>query len=193
MAHVTALNRLYQTELATPGIVRHLPATLPNSSDAGTSTSNASSESTGFAALFNGQTTSSTSTSSTSLTGAAAASASPPTPESVFGADPWEADPVGEGPNGTQFGYNPIYFATPQAAAQVAQMLGGTVVAEDEFAPATANDPYQQEQPNLMVQLPDGALINAGVIASFYTHGYSQSMVNSMIANEVNGATASGD
>jgi len=107
-----------------------------------------------------------------------------PTPESVFGANAWETNPLGRNPNGTEFSYNPIYFASASTAAQVAQMLGGTVAESDALAPAA------QEQPNYMVQMPDGRSINAGLVASFYTHGYPQSYIDGLIAGEINGTTA---
>ncbi|MBV8731957.1 MAG: hypothetical protein JO336_19285 [Acidobacteriia bacterium] len=93
------------------------------------------------------------------------------------------SNPVGKNPDGSEFSYNSIYFATPQTAAQVAQMVGGTVVASNQFT--APNGPYVQQQPNLMVQMPNGTLINAGLVASFYTHGFPQSMINSMIGNEI--------
>lgn len=106
-----------------------------------------------------------------------------PTAESVFGASPWMTNPTGVGPNGQTYGYNPLYFATPQTAAQVAQMVGGTVVQSNQF---TGNGgAFTQQQPNLMVQLPDGNLINPGLVASFYAHGYPQSYVDQLVANEV--------
>jgi hypothetical protein len=108
-----------------------------------------------------------------------------PTPESVFGSSPWMANPVGQNPDGTLFSYNPWYFATPQAAAQVAQMLGGKVVASNEFT--AAGSPFVQQQPNLMVQMPDGRTINAGLVASFYAHGYPQSYIDTLIAAQING------
>jgi hypothetical protein len=95
------------------------------------------------------------------------------------------ANPVGKNPDGTLFSYNPWYFATPQAAAQVAQMLGGTVVASNEFT--APGSPFVQQQPNLMVQMPDGRTINAGLVASFYAHGYPQSYINTLIAAQING------
>ena len=107
-----------------------------------------------------------------------------PTPESAFGANPWLATPIGSGPNGI-FYYNNIYFATPAAAAQVAQMVGGRVVERNMFSGDNSGNPYQQQQANEMVQLPSGALINPGLVASFYTHGYSQATINQMIAQEV--------
>jgi hypothetical protein len=78
--------------------------------------------------------------------------------------------------------YNPYYFATPQTAAQVASMVGGTVV-QSTYTPA--NDLYQQNQPTEMVELANGSMINPGLVASFYTHGYPASFVNQMVANEV--------
>ena len=62
-------------------------------------------------------------------------------------------------------------------------MVGGKVVSMN--ACSTVGSPFQQNQPNQMVQLPNGTLINPGLVAEFYTHGYSQSMINQMIANEV--------
>ncbi len=49
--------------------------------------------------------------------------------------------------------------------------------------------PFQQNQPNLMVQLPNGGLINPGLIADIYTHGWNQAFINQQVANEVAGAT----
>lgn len=118
-------------------------------------------------------------------TPAPAQSTAPPAPtaESVFGANPWLANPTGQGPGGS-FGFNPIYFATPQTAAQVATMLGGKVVQANDICSASGS-PFAQQQPNEMVQLPNGKVVNAGVIASFYTHGYPQSFVDQMVANEI--------
>ena len=83
------------------------------------------------------------------------------------------------------YSYNPYYFATPATATKVAQMLGGTVVAENDITPS---GPFTQNQPNLMVQMPDGRLINAGLIAGLYDHGYAQQTVDQMIASEVSGS-----
>jgi hypothetical protein len=38
-----------------------------------------------------------------------------------------------------------------------------------------------------MVKLSNGTLINPGLVASFYNYGFSQSIIDRMIANEVNG------
>ena len=105
----------------------------------------------------------------------------PPTAQSVFGASPWQSNPLGRNPNGTQFSYNPIYFASAATAAQVAQMLGGSVVQNNALAPSA------QEQPNYMVQMPDGRMINPGLVAAFYTHGYPQSYIDGLIASQISG------
>jgi hypothetical protein len=112
------------------------------------------------------------------------ASGSTPTVQSVFGsASPWLSDPTGTSPDGTVFDYNPEYFATPQAAAQVAAMLGGQVVQQNQFAPY--GSPFGQSTANEMVQMPDGGVINAGLVAAFFTHGYPQSVIDQMIANTI--------
>jgi hypothetical protein len=38
-----------------------------------------------------------------------------------------------------------------------------------------------------MVQMPDGKLINAGLIAGLYDHGFTQQAVDRMIAGELSG------
>ena len=108
-----------------------------------------------------------------------------PTAQSLFGASPWSTSAGGTGPSGS-YNYNQYYFATPETAAKVAQMLGGKVVTMDAITPY---GPFQQNQPNQMVQMPDGRLINAGLVAGFYDHGYTQQTVDKMIAAEVSGNT----
>lgn len=125
--------------------------------------------------------TSSSSQSSTSGSGTSASGSSAPTAESVFGANPWETNPGGTGPNGLTYSYNPYYFATPATAQTVANMLGGTVVSTNAIL-GNSGGPFDQSQPNLMVQLPNGAQVNAGLVAQIYTHGYPQSTINQMIA-----------
>jgi hypothetical protein len=123
----------------------------------------------------------------TVVTPPAAATPAPmaPTAQSLFGDNPWSASAGGTGPNGS-YNYNQYYFATPETAAKVAQMLGGKVVAADALTPS---GPFAQNQPNQMVQMPDGRLINAGLVAGFYDHGYTQQTVDKMIAAEVSGNT----
>jgi hypothetical protein len=110
-----------------------------------------------------------------------------PTAESVFGANPWVANPGGQAPNGVNYSYNPYYFATPATAAKVAQMVGGKVVETNAITPF---GPFVQNQPNQMVQLPNGRLINAGLVASFYDHGYSQQFIDRLVTSEVEDRSA---
>jgi hypothetical protein len=119
----------------------------------------------------------------------APAATSTPTVESAFGSDPWLNSPSGLAPDGTTYNYNSQYFATPQTAAAVAQMLGGTVVQANEITSAPGST-FQQQQPNEMVKLSNGALVNPGLVAGFYTHGYPQSVIDQMIANEVTNVSA---
>jgi hypothetical protein len=107
----------------------------------------------------------------------------------LFGPNPWLTDPTGSGPNGTVTNYNPVYFATQQTAQTVAQMLGGKVVESNQIITAPGS-PFTQDEPNYMVQLPDGAQVNPGFIADIYAHGWSQSLINEQVANEVAGAEA---
>jgi hypothetical protein len=123
----------------------------------------------------------------TSMAQAAADSDAPaqdaaPTAESVFGSNPWITDPTGTSPDGSSYGYNPLYFATVATAAKVAQMVGGKVVASDQLASAGG---FHQQQPNQMVELANGTLINAGQVAAFYTHGYPQAYIDMLIQNEI--------
>jgi len=120
-------------------------------------------------------TSSSSSTPVTSTSGSSA-----PTAQSVFGANPWETGVYGTGPNGITYSYNSYYFATPATAQVVANILGGTVVSSNDLT--TGPGPFEQSQPNLMVQLPNGALVNAGLVAQIYTHGYPQSTIDQMVA-----------
>jgi len=106
-----------------------------------------------------------------------------PSMESLFGDNPWVSNAGGSGPYG-DYGYNKEYFATAATAAKVAQMLGGTVVQADAITPV---GPFKQNQPNLMVQMPNGKLVNAGLVAGFYNHGYTQQAVDAMIASETKG------
>jgi len=117
-------------------------------------------------------------------TSSANAAEAPPTAQSVFGPNVWMTDPIGLNPDGSTFEYNPFYFATESTAQAVAQMVGGTVITENVFT-QPAGDPFVQQQPNYMVQMPNGAVINPGLVASFYTFGFSQSQINTMIAQEV--------
>lgn len=184
----TSFRAVFSSSGPSSGVARRAASRASQSSSASTS----SNQSLGSAS----QSTNSSSSNATAAKGNAApttttvaAPGSYPnsayTAEEVFGANPWLSNPTGVGSTGLTFGYNPLYFATPSTAAQVAQMLGGKVVQDDEFTKNTPGNPFSQSQPNEMVELPDGALINPGLVASFYTHGYPQWEVNQAIADDV--------
>ncbi len=181
MVHVNATLRPVTQPIVLPRPVRPTPTTTGSS----TSTTSGTSSDTGaadFQALFTPKITS-TGTSGSTIPYNPPAPTPAPTAESVFGPNPWMTNPTGTGPNGATYGYNPTYFASADTAAKVAQMVGGTVVQSNQF---TGNGgAFTQQQPNLMVQLPNGHLINPGLVASFYTHGYPQSYIDQMVANEV--------
>jgi hypothetical protein len=183
MVHVNATIRPITPPIVLPRPVRPTATTTTT----GTATGGTSSDTgaTDFQALFTPKVTSTGGSSSIPVF-----NPPPPTPaptaESVFGPNPWMTDPTGTGPNGATFGYNSSYFASPDTAAKVAQMVGGTVIQSNQF---TGNGgAFTQQQPNLMVQLPNGHLINPGLVASFYTHGYPQSYIDQMVTNEIQNA-----
>jgi len=184
MAHVTsAMNRLNHLEIvARPNVAVQSRAATSNTTQTTQSTQTATnSAASDFQKLFSSTQT----TAATSAPAPATTVTPPPTPQSAFGDSPWMANPVGKNPDGSEYSYNPIYFATPQTAGQVAQMLGGTVVTSNEFT--AVGSPFVQQQPNMMVQMPDGRMINAGLVASLYTHGYPQSYIDGQISNIING------
>jgi hypothetical protein len=69
------------------------------------------------------------------------------------------SNPTGTDANGGSQNFNPNYYATPAAAQQFADALGGQVVHD----PTAAS--FDQNQPMLAVRLPDGTTVNAGAIA----------------------------
>jgi hypothetical protein len=166
------------------------PAASTTSAASSASQANSQSAFADFMAVFGGSSGSSgSSTPAAAATPAAqpAAATDVPTAQSVFGDQPWMSNPQGSAADGTTWNYNPIYFASASTAAQVAAMVGGKVI-QQEAITSTGNSTLEQTTLNNMVQMPDGGVINPGLVADFYDHGYSQSMINQMIANEVQGA-----
>jgi biotin carboxyl carrier protein len=146
-----------------------------------TATTAASTAPGGLAALFPGNP-------SCWATSAAPAPVPVPTAESVFGPNVFLDNPTESLPDGSLLSLNPLWFATPATAAKIASMLGGTVVESHDFTSAAS--PVQQQQPNELVQMPDGQQVNAGWIASLYTHGLPQSYIDQMIGEAIGqGAT----
>jgi len=105
-------------------------------------------------------------------------------PIAVFGADPWLPSPVVTGPNQdnkiVSFPQNRIYYATPEAASLVKTMVGGASIVS--FNPYANNARYTSNDVYQMIVMADGSKINAGLVAAFFTHGYS---LATMIANEI--------
>lgn len=108
----------------------------------------------------------------------------------VFGANPWLSNPTLNGPSG-MMNLPAVYYATPQTAAIVASIVGGTVVAFDPFA-STPGNPFIASDPMQYVKLPSGIEINAGLVAGFFTHGYQESQLEAMISSELYNTQAAG-
>lgn len=110
-----------------------------------------------------------------------------PTVEEIFGESPFVADPRGvyndfDTGQMRTYGFRSMYFATDAAANKIAAQLGGTVVKRNAILGAGF---YTQAQPNNMILLPNGREVNAGFIAHTYTHGYPQSYVDRLIAQQI--------
>jgi len=105
-----------------------------------------------------------------------------PTALSVFGSNPWIENPGGVAPNGVHYGYNPDYFATRATADKLAQMYGGTV---EEMNAITPFGPFKQNQMNEMIRFPNGNVVNAGILASYYDRGLTQAQIDTAIAAEI--------
>ena len=106
-----------------------------------------------------------------------------PTLQSVFGSNPYITNPGGTAPNGVTYSYNPTYFATRATADKLAQIYGGTVV---EMNAITPYGPFQQSHANEMIRFPNGNVVNAGILASYYDRGWSQDRIDQAIAGEIN-------
>lgn len=158
-------------------------ATTASTPDPGTPSADFLSD---FKALFSGNIPGASTQAGSTAQAQTPAANTAPTAESVFGANPWIENPTGTAPDGTTWSYNPLYFATEATANKVASMVGGQVIQQELMTP-TAGSPLQQSQLNEMVQLKDGSVVNPGLIAGFYQHGYSQSMIDTMIQNEIQG------
>jgi len=95
------------------------------------------------------------------------------------------------GPTGNITYLNPDYYASAATASNLATLLGGKAV--NVPIAISPGDPYTYStaaQNQWFIQLPDGAMLNAGAVATMYTHGYPASMVVQMISNEASLDTA---
>jgi len=195
--HVPAGMTLASLQAAAAATSAASTSTTPSTSSATTANSASSPTTPATTAPAAESTTSTTATTTaTSSSGSSSSSGSPVIPgindnnpndivtaQQVFGNTPWVTSAGGTGPTGN-FNLNPEYFATQQTAQTVAQMLGGTVVSVNEMA-ETPGNPFSQNVNNEMIQLSNGEMINAGLVAGFFSHGYSLGMVQTMIQNEV--------
>jgi hypothetical protein len=153
-------------------------STASSASDTGSTTAPAAASAApgGLAALFPGNP-------SCWVASAVPAPVPVPTAQSVFGPNVFLANPTESLPDGRSLNLNPLWFATPATAAKIAQMLGGKVVESNDFTSVAS--PVQQQQPNELVEMPDGRRFNAGWIAGLYTHGNSQSYIDQTISDLV--------
>lgn len=104
------------------------------------------------------------------------------TAESLFGTDIFLKNPSGHGGYHV-WNYNPAYFATRQTADIVAKMLGGIVIERNDICSGAGG--LFQDQPNEMVQLPNGKLVNAGIVADIFNHESCQVMQNKLLQEAV--------
>ena len=105
------------------------------------------------------------------------------TAQSMFGPNPWVLNPGGVAPNGVTYGYNPAYFATRETADTLAKIYGGTV---EETNAITPYGPFKQNQLNEMIRFPNGNVVNAGILASYFDRGFSREQIDRSIAVEIN-------
>jgi hypothetical protein len=101
-----------------------------------------------------------------------------------LGPSPFMSSPTGNGPTGS-FGFNPTYFPTRETADTIAQMLGGKVVPQIAIL-SSPGSPFHQDQPNYMVELPNGNVINPGFIAQAIASKQPRTTIDALIYSEVN-------
>jgi hypothetical protein len=118
-----------------------------------------------------------------------------PTAQQLFGESPWVTNPApgAMGPHGP-YTYNPEYFATGVTAERLCTIieLGAGLPAKScKIVPVNAITPfgpYMQNQPNLMIQLPEGStkgLRNAGLMAKFFQDFRSLEILNQAFTMEL--------
>lgn len=120
-----------------------------------------------------------------------------PTAQQLFGNKIWIDDPNlgGTGPAG-HYLYNYTYFATPETAAVVLQIvILGCALTPEEAAQCkvvedpnyvTGNPAVKQDYPNQMIQMPDGSQHCAGRIALEFATWPSIESINAELTQEFN-------
>lgn len=109
-----------------------------------------------------------------------------PRVEEIFGETFWVESPQARHAGGF-WNINPLHFATDQTAAKLAEMLGGKAV--QRYDVMNGSGPFYQTQPNNMIELRNGVVLNAGLLADIYNHGYPQSFIDRQIASMVSDAS----
>jgi hypothetical protein len=117
-------------------------------------------------------------------TSTAASQPDPDWPYPDLGPTPFMNTPTGTGPTGS-FDFNSTYFPTQATAQTIADMLGGQVVAQNAIL-SSPGSPFHQSQPNYMVQLPNGNVINPGFIAQAIATKQPRATIDALIYSEVN-------
>lgn len=105
---------------------------------------------------------------------------------SPFGPNPFITNAGYNAPGGFSGGYNPLYFPTQQTAQIAAGLIPGAQVIQGNAITNAPGSPIQQNQPNWLLQLPNGMTINPGFIADAYNHGYPQQYVDQLISSMIN-------
>jgi hypothetical protein len=113
----------------------------------------------------------------------------PDWPYPDLGPNPFMDNPTGSGPTGS-FGFNSYYFPTEATAQTIANMLGGKVVQQNVMLTAPGSH-FKQNQPNYMVELPNGNTINPGFIAQAISSKQARTTIDAVIYSEVNNCACS--
>jgi hypothetical protein len=178
----SAASQISSTAASTTAAATTASTATTTSTAATTSSATSTATSTSYPNLADLVTKDTTTTAAT--TAKAADTVTNPTAESVFGSTPWMSSPGGSSDSLGAYSYNQDYFASKETADKVAQLLGGTVVQTN--AMVVSGSPFKQTEANYMVQLPNGHLVNPGLTATYYTHGWSQSQIDTMLGYDRN-------
>ena len=111
-----------------------------------------------------------------------------PTAKQLFGEKIWVTDPVpGANTPAGFFPYNNHYFATPETAKKVAEIIEiGCKFDRGSCKVVPVNDITDwQNVPNQMIQTPNGRTLNAGLDAEFFDDFSSIDLVNQAFTAEV--------
>jgi hypothetical protein len=117
------------------------------------------------------------------------AQADPDWPYPDVGPSPFMSNPTGNGPTGS-FNFNPTYFPTEATSEAIAKLVGGKVVAQNAMLTAPGSH-FSQNQPNYMVEMPNGNVFNPGFIAQAISVGQPRTTIDAMIYSEVNNTAVS--